>query len=332
MQQKGISIIICCYNSQDTIEQTLSHILNQKDAETIEQEIIVVDNNSSDNTLSIAKDMQSKHDGIRILSESRQGLSYARITGYLNSNYEYLLYCDDDNYLDDTYITNAFKTIDEDESIGVLGGKGFPIFESEPEPRIMPFLSQYAVGPQAVLSGDITHTKGYTYGAGMIIRKAAFDLIIERGFKFQSTGRKGKILSGGEDIELCNAIALCNYKIWYNEQLIFQHCLKKNRLTWMYLKQMNRGSGYSVPFIMGYSLISAPSYKNNIFWIGLYFTKNIVLKYFRKTINPTDERILELEIAKGAMISFVNNIRQVNLAIINIKQFVTHTVCKNNNK
>ena len=47
---QGISIIIACYNSEKVISTTLEHLQNQKKYEGINWEVIVIDNNSTDNT------------------------------------------------------------------------------------------------------------------------------------------------------------------------------------------------------------------------------------------------------------------------------------------
>ena len=52
---KGVSVIICCYNSESKIELTLSCLQNQLIIPGIHWEIIVVDNGSSDNTIEIIK-------------------------------------------------------------------------------------------------------------------------------------------------------------------------------------------------------------------------------------------------------------------------------------
>ena len=46
----GVSVIICCFNSSWVIEKTLEGLLNQKNINSIDYEIIVVDNCSNDNT------------------------------------------------------------------------------------------------------------------------------------------------------------------------------------------------------------------------------------------------------------------------------------------
>ncbi len=50
---KGVSLIICCYNSAKRLPQTLLHIAKQHLTDTIACELIVVDNNCNDDTVDV---------------------------------------------------------------------------------------------------------------------------------------------------------------------------------------------------------------------------------------------------------------------------------------
>ncbi len=54
MAKPGVSIIICCYNSERRLPETLAHLFTQQVSEDIPWEIIVVNNASSDATSRIA--------------------------------------------------------------------------------------------------------------------------------------------------------------------------------------------------------------------------------------------------------------------------------------
>ena len=76
-----VSIIIPAYNVQDYIEECINSALNQTYPNI---EIIVVDNNSTDQTLEIVKDFKRRHpDLITILLEKKQGASNARNKGFI---------------------------------------------------------------------------------------------------------------------------------------------------------------------------------------------------------------------------------------------------------
>ncbi|MBA2330845.1 MAG: glycosyltransferase family 2 protein, partial [Flavisolibacter sp.] len=105
----GISIVICCYNSAELLPKTLHHIAQQKIASTIPWELIIVNNNSSDDTKKIAEQFINKNPFIKahIVDEFSPGLSIARHKGFETSSYEYMLLCDDDNWLENDYVETA---------------------------------------------------------------------------------------------------------------------------------------------------------------------------------------------------------------------------------
>jgi len=273
--QIGISVVICCFNSGWVLKRTLEAIAVQKVDDCVPWEIIVVDNNSTDNTQSTILDFKrsNPHLDANIVIEKAQGLSHARIAGYKQAKYNIIIYCDDDNILAADYLQIAIDFMLANPHVGQCGGIGEPIFEGDPDPRILPFIDIYATGPQGSTGiCDITD-RGFANGAGMVTRKSVLDHIFKCGFEYTSTGRSGKTLSGGEDVELGYAIKVAGYSIYYNENLKYQHVLAKHRLNWEYLKKMVYGSGNSNVFFHPdtiYTIQSHPLY--------------ILLHYYFRTI------------------------------------------------
>src|SRR4051794_7116729 len=103
IEEKAISIIICCYNSSKRLPATLKHIAQQKMRSNILWEVIVVDNNSADDTKEVAVREWRKYNlsvPFKVVTEQKQGLIHAREKGYAEAAYQLLLFCDDDNWLD----------------------------------------------------------------------------------------------------------------------------------------------------------------------------------------------------------------------------------------
>jgi len=243
----GISLIICCYNSAWVLPRTLHALSLQRSVSNLAWEILLIDNNSSDETAQVFKKFQEEnpHLAAQIIFESRQGLSHARIAGYDAAKYPILIYCDDDTPICEDYLQKAFDFMREHPQAGMCGGLGIPVFEAEPDSRILPYLDRYASGPQAAEgSCDITE-RGFVFGAGMVVRKSAMETIFNCGFEFSSLGRTGKMLTGGEDVELGHAIRAAGYQIHYLADLKYEHILPARRLTWVYINRMAYGNGYS---------------------------------------------------------------------------------------
>ena len=130
----NISVVLCCYNSSIRLPKTLEHLALQNLSPNISCEIIVIDNNSSDNTFELAASEWAKLGApfpLQTIRESKPGLSHARNTGVLSAKYQYICFCDDDNWLFPDYIQTAVEIMDADSSIGILAGQGIAVSDVE---------------------------------------------------------------------------------------------------------------------------------------------------------------------------------------------------------
>lgn len=239
---KGISIIICAYNSGEKLRPTLRHLAQQKRITGIEFELIIVDNNCLDNSMEIARE-EWKNQGnpylIKIIKESRAGLTYARMAGIEAAVYEYIILCDDDNWFCKDYASNVFGNFESMKEVAVIGGVGEAVSEVElPEwfHKVEGF--GYAIGNEGRKTGYVDSV----YGAGMSVRKSIFESVINVD-DFMLTDRKGKSLASGGDTEICLLIKQAGYHIYLDETLRFKHFLNKERLTWFYYLKLRRSFG-----------------------------------------------------------------------------------------
>jgi glycosyltransferase involved in cell wall biosynthesis len=90
-----ISVVVCTHNRADLLEKAILSLIAQSLAPDA-FEIIVVDNNSSDRTPTVAEKYVRLHTNIRYCRERKQGVSYARNLGWREAQGEYLAYLDDD--------------------------------------------------------------------------------------------------------------------------------------------------------------------------------------------------------------------------------------------
>jgi glucosyl-dolichyl phosphate glucuronosyltransferase len=164
-----ISVVICTYNRVDTLVDALKTICNQT-LDTSNYEIIVVDNNSSDNTAHVAKDFCERFSTVRYCLESKQGLSHARNRGWQEAKGEYVAYIDDDCKIPEQFLAVA-KSIIERISPVAFGGPGLAFYNS-PKPRWYKhsYGSQTPFKEARILKG-IEITK--IYGMNMFFRRSA---------------------------------------------------------------------------------------------------------------------------------------------------------------
>ena len=131
--KKGISVVICSYNSESRIKKVLDCLMAQEDCENFDWEVIMVDNASADNTIEVARNAWN-HPSVplHILYEKRQGQSYATRTGIKKAAYDLIVMVDDDNYISPKYISRAFYIMEKHPEVGIAGGKGVGFFDKEP--------------------------------------------------------------------------------------------------------------------------------------------------------------------------------------------------------
>jgi glycosyltransferase involved in cell wall biosynthesis len=323
-QLEGISIIICCYNSEKLLPETLRHISMQKVNETLNWEVIVVNNNSLDKTKEVAnkewnKYFHNRNCSFKIVDEPNPGLSNAKKKGFETAVYDILIYCDDDNWLCENYVQIAYDSM-RDNKIAVVGGCGEPIFENNCEPEWFHyFTSAYAVGYQ------IPNINKCVYGAGMVITKKSLQKLYSKGFKSLLTGRKGTVLSAGEDSEICFALVLLGYSIEYNPQLKFKHFLIEKRLNQEYLKNMYIGFAKANIILKIYKHHILKNKRTSTIYIAiLYFFRSLIAflyhqfnhKYKRKIMKIYDATLIKEWIKN---ITSIESLHRKNEIIIKFK-------------
>ena len=107
-----VSIIVPFYNAEKYIEKCLKSLIHQTYTNV---EIILIDNMSTDESLSIVEKYSKEDARIILLREQRQGVSHARNKGLNSSKGEYIVFVDADDYLELNAIENELQIIKEKE-------------------------------------------------------------------------------------------------------------------------------------------------------------------------------------------------------------------------
>ncbi|WP_439697074.1 glycosyltransferase [Mucilaginibacter sp. AW1-7] len=269
MGRDGISVIICCYNSALRLPQTLRHLAQQEVPAELAWEVILVDNASTDHTAAVASRewQQYAPPGVRfeIIPETMPGLSHAREKGIRSSRFTYMIFCDDDNWLDPAYLKTAYAAISTNQAIAALGGQSTAVSDIPLPGWFAGSASNYAVGRQADTAGDVSRRK-YLWGSGMVVRKALYQKAFEE-FPSLLTGRRADELSSGEDSEMCMRFLLMGYRLYYVDTLLFKHYITAERLTAAYNQRLMEG------FIRAHDILKI--YAKVIDFENLLFTRKI---------------------------------------------------------
>lgn len=274
---QGVSVIVCCYNSAQRLPKTIEHLAKQIVPNNINWEVIVINNNSSDNTAEVALNEWKKFNvaiPFQIINQPIPGLSAARETGFDTAKYEFVLMCDDDNWLSNDYVKIVYNIMSIDDKIGALGGVGTEECETSPPTWFENYKPTFAVGKFSTINGDITHTTNGLYGAGAVVRKSAYFLLKQNSFVLLTTDRIGGKMSSGGDTELFWALELIGYKIWFDDSLKFTHFISsKNMLPEIFMQKMYNGT-QSEMMLSAYMYIrkreifkNRPNYKKHWTWL-----------------------------------------------------------------
>lgn len=117
-----ISIIIPCLNEEKSIGFCLEEVIGAVSKNNLSAEIIVVDNNSTDNTAQVVKSFQSSAKNIILINENRVGYGSAYLAGINNAKGEYIFMADGDGSYDFSQISDFIKKL-KDGSDLVVGNR-----------------------------------------------------------------------------------------------------------------------------------------------------------------------------------------------------------------
>ena len=124
-----VSVVIPTYNRADFLRQTLAGLVSQQFPRD-HFEVLVIDNNSSDQTREVVAEFAEARPAPRYLKESQQGLDYARNRGVAEARGEIVAFGDDDILVPPDWLAQLVVPLiaDPDRRIGAIGGEVIPVF------------------------------------------------------------------------------------------------------------------------------------------------------------------------------------------------------------
>lgn len=218
-----ISVVICTYNRARYTRWALESLAEQNaPPETFE--VVLVDNNSIDETPRLPEEFRDRLPRLRYERETKQGLSNARNCGMRAARGDYVIYLDDDAKAPPHWIARALQII-ADPAADVFGGPYYPYYD---HPRPEWFKDAYA----SKTHGDRARPLGpgeYVSGGNMAFRR---DLLLgSRGFD-PDLGMTGDKIAFAEEYALLDELRRQHpdLRVWYDPEFYIRH-LVKQRLT-----------------------------------------------------------------------------------------------------
>jgi glycosyltransferase involved in cell wall biosynthesis len=229
MNKPLISAIICTYNRANILQGAIESLIQQT-ADNGIFEIIVVDNNSTDNTREIVEQF-GNIENLRYVFEPNQGLSHARNRGYLEAQGKYVAYIDDDARADKEWISGIQRILEDlDPHPLVIGGPIYPFYLSDKPDW---FLDKYEIHSWGDEPRFLKRNE-YFYGSNMVFSK---DVLEESGGFDTERGVSGETLNLGEETVLFDKIwkkSGNGNNFYYSPDLIVYHLVPPERMSIRY--------------------------------------------------------------------------------------------------
>jgi glucosyl-dolichyl phosphate glucuronosyltransferase len=228
----NITVILCTYNRCQSLAKALSGVAVSTLPKSIEWEVLVVDNNSKDQTREVVEDFCHKYPGrFRYLFEPIQGLSHARNAGIREAEGHVLAFIDDDVTVESTWLQNLTASVYRREWVGI-GGRILPErpFSRPPWLRIE---ERYALAPLAIfdLGAEARELTEPPFGANMAYRKEMFQKY--GGFR-TDLGRCGDSMLSNEDTEFGHRLIAGGERLRYEPSAVVHHPVSEDRLRKKY--------------------------------------------------------------------------------------------------
>lgn len=115
-----VSIIVPAYNAAKHIKQCINSLLKQTFNETYE--ILIIDDNSTDNTLALLKKFEKNNQKIKVLkNEENLGVDKTRFRGIAEAKGNYLMFVDADDWISSNAIQLLYDKIIQEQADVVFG-------------------------------------------------------------------------------------------------------------------------------------------------------------------------------------------------------------------
>ena len=300
------TVAIPTYNGARRIPQVLDKLRSQTDADQISWEVIVVDNNSTDNTAEVVKQYQQNwlsNVPLRYCFEPQQGAAFARKRAIEESVSSLVGFLDDDTIPRLDWVAAAYKFAQEHPKAGAYGSQIHGVYEVEPPQgfeRIASFFAITERGSQPHLYRP--KLKMLPPSAGLVVRKQAWcENVPEQPFL---SGRSGESILNSEDLEVVMYIQNSGWEVWYNPEMHLYHQIPRQRLERDYLLYLVRSTGLARHHIRMLRL--KPWQRPLLFPLGLLKDLQKAIAYFikhRKRLRTDTVAACEMEFLRSSLVS-----------------------------
>jgi glycosyltransferase involved in cell wall biosynthesis len=238
-----VTVILCTYARCRALAKALGSVAGSRMPDSIGWEVLVVDNNSRDDTKTVVSDFCRRHPGrFRYLFESQPGKSFALNSGIASAQGQVVAFMDDDVTVDSLWLQKLTAPLLKGELAG-CGGRVLPEWSCTP-PRWLPKGERYALAPLAGfdLGVEAGPLRENPIGTNMAFQKALFakhggfrtDLGPRPVGEIRSEGGRVEFQGKSEDAEFGSRLLAAGERLWYEPSALVFHPVPENRLRKQY--------------------------------------------------------------------------------------------------
>ncbi len=223
-----LSVIVCTYKRPALLREALQSLVSQELPLDF-FEVIVVDNNSQDETAGVVREFCARLPNFRYVHEEKQGLSHSRNRGCEEARGDYAIYIDDDAKAHSEYLNTVFKTTLA-HGPDIMGGPIYPYY-TEKKPAW--FKDDYEIRRHAKETG--WSTKCSISGSSFVIRR---ELLKSLGMFNPQLGMVGEKVRLGEEKAVLNRYRtrpIEDQKVFYHLDCIIYHHVPGSKMRPRYL-------------------------------------------------------------------------------------------------
>ncbi len=240
----SLSIIVATYNRA----HILSHCLQSLVEQNVPQdtfEVIVINNNSSDNTQEIVQCFCGKIKNLKLIEEKKQGLSHARNAGIAAAQTPWIASLDDDAKAHTNWVQTILEEIEKD-TFDCFGGPYLAWHHYGPAPHW--FSSEWETSKNRFnFYGILPEKSGlHPTGGNCVFRKK---LVEDMGGFDTNLGMTGNTCAYGEETQLFENMRNAGFRLGSVPSLLIDHCVLPHKYTLKWRIHSAYAHGYSLPSI-----------------------------------------------------------------------------------
>jgi GT2 family glycosyltransferase len=236
-----LTLLVCTHNRSNDLRELLDTALAQDAGDTCTYEILVVDNNSTDETRRVVEArMVSGHTNLRYLFEPRLGRASALNAGMDAARGPIVTVADDDYLLPANWVTATVETFRTHPEISVTGARVLPLWQSE----VPSWLGREHWSALALTDfGETSFTVDGSRKIGLLACSLRVsDVKAVGGYRGGLSG-SGELFGGTEDIEILERLWKAGKKGLYLPHVAVRHKIGAARMTKKYLRRWHTGRG-----------------------------------------------------------------------------------------